>query len=150
MDTRTAVHGFALGVVATIAMSGVMIVGMVTGIAPMPRPIPQAVLGTVADGAPKPLAALAHLAYGGVFGALLAGLSSPVSFREGLATGVILWVVLGVAVLPAIGWGLFGTAITPTVAVATLVLHLIYGAVLGVSLDESAREALGTRLGVPT
>lgn len=28
------------------------------------------------------------------------------------------------------GWGLFGVAITPKVAIATLVLHLIYGAAL--------------------
>lgn len=31
--------------------------------------------------------------------------------------------------------GLFGTAITPAIAVATLVLHLIYGATLGWLLD---------------
>jgi len=35
------------------------------------------------------------------------------------------------------GWGVFGTAITPKIAVATLVLHLIYGATLGWGLRRS-------------
>ena len=45
---------------------------------------------------------------------------------------------MGVVVLPLLGWGLFGTAITPRVAVATLLLHLVYGSVLGWSLDRGA------------
>ena len=43
--------------------------------------------------------------------------------------------------LPALGWGLFGTAVTPRVAVATLALHLVYGAVLGWTLDRDGATA---------
>jgi len=33
--------------------------------------------------------------------------------------------------LPLLGWGLFGTGITPAIAAATLILHLVYGATTG-------------------
>lgn len=39
-------------------------------------------------------------------------------------------------VLPLLGWGVFGVAITPPTAVATLVLHLIYGPSLGWLIDR--------------
>jgi len=41
-----------------------------------------------------------------------------------------------VVVLPFIGWGLFGAAITPKIAAATLLLHLIYGALVGWLVDR--------------
>lgn len=56
---------------------------------------------------------------------------SDATIGNGLALGVFLWLLMQVAVLPLIGWGLFGTAVTPAIAGATLVLHLIYGGVLG-------------------
>jgi len=138
---RTAL-GFGHGALATLAMSAVMIVGTVTGLSPMPAPIPEAIVGMVLDGAPTPVlvaaAVVAHLGYGGTFGALLARFAPPVTPAKGLALGVALWAVMGVVVLPLLGWGLFGTAITPRVAVATLLLHLVYGGVLGWSLDRGA------------
>lgn len=76
-------------------------------------------------------AVVAHLGYGGTFGALLARFAPPVTLAKGVALGVALWAVMGVVVLPLLGWRLFGTAITPRVAVATLVSHLIYGGTLG-------------------
>lgn len=45
--------------------------------------------------------------------------------------------------LPFLGWGLFGTAITPKIAVATLVLHLVYGGVLGWPLDRDMPSTRG-------
>ena len=47
-----------------------------------------------------------------------------------------MWVLMGVVFLPVVGWGLFGTSITPQIAVATLVLHLVYGLTLGLLLDR--------------
>ena len=73
----------------------------------------------------------AHLLYGGIFGAALATVTSPVTVKKGIGLGIGLWVVMEVIVLPFLGWGLFGTAITPAIAVATLILHLIYGTILG-------------------
>ena len=131
-------------------MSTLMVVGLVTGAAPMPRPIPEAIVSLVIDDVATPIRMLAavsaHLLYGGVFGALLAGTVQQVSVWKGLALGVALWVVMGVVPLPLIGWGMFGTAITPKIAVATLVLHLIYGGVLGWTLYRTSDTVAPTNV----
>ena len=135
-------RGFGWGVAATVVMSVPMLIGMATGVAPMPEPIPKALVTLVfGAGLPAPLlmalSAGSHLGYGGFFGAALARLFPDAGVKEGLVLGVLLWLVMEVVVLPILGWGLFGTAITPKIAVATLVLHLMYGATLGWGLRRS-------------
>lgn len=133
--------GFVYGVLATVVMSIPMVLGMLTGMAPMPRPIPIAVVGTaLGGGLPQPammaLGAISHLAYGGFWGAVLAQTVEPVTVGKGVLLGVGLWLLMQVVFLPYIGWGLFGRVITPMIAVVTLALHLVYGATLGWLLDR--------------
>jgi ABC-type multidrug transport system permease subunit len=102
----------------------------------MPEPVPKALVSLVfGAGLPAPLlvalSAGSHLGYGGVFGAALARFYPEAGIREGFGLGVLLWLVMEIVVLPVLGWGFFGAAITPKIAVATLVLHLIYGGTLG-------------------
>jgi hypothetical protein len=147
MDAKRLAVGFGWGMVATIAMSALMILGVVTGLSPMPSPIPEAIvnkgLGLLGVGLPRPLivllAAVAHLSYGGVAGAVLAALIRPVTVWKGLGWGVFLWLLMGVVALPFLGWGFFGIAITPRIAVATLILHLVYGATLGLLMDRGQK-----------
>lgn len=132
--------GFLWGAGATVVMSIPMLIGTATGVAPMPEPIPKAlvtlIFGTsLAAPLTMGLAVGSHLAYGGVWGALLAVWTSEVTLGKGLALGAGLWLLMQVAVLPALGWGAFGLSVTPAIAVATLVLHLIYGGTLGWGLD---------------
>lgn len=122
-------------------MSVLMLLAVVSGLSPMPQPIPKAVVAQFfGSSIPKSLLmALAvglHLGYGGLFGALLARIARPVTIGRGVTLGVALWGLMQVTFLPFLGWGLFGTAITPKIAVATLVLHLVYGGVLGWALDH--------------
>jgi hypothetical protein len=124
-----------------IAMSVLMLVGVVSGRAPMPAPIPAAIVGRLTGGAlPQPatmaVAAVLHLGYGGFWGGVLAALTSPVTLAKGLGLGVALWFVMQLVVLPFLGWGLFGLSQTPMIAVATLVLHLVYGGTLGLLADR--------------
>lgn len=140
-DPARLARGFGWGVVATIAMSVIMILATATGVSPMPRPVPAAIVSQVLGGGlPQPLmvllAAVSHLAFGGVAGAVLAALTQPVTLLKGLGWGLLLWVLMGVVFLPFVGWGLFGAAVTPQIAVATLVLHLVYGTTLGLLLDR--------------
>ena len=134
MDTSRIVRGFGWGIVATFAMSILMIIGFTKGIAPMPQPIPKALVASVLSGLPKPafivLAVGAHLTYGSIWGVLAAATRS-VTTLDGLGYGVLLWVLMGIVFLPYLGWGLFGIAITPVIAVTALVLHLVYGGTLG-------------------
>lgn len=132
--------GAARGVVATVAMSAVMLIGVVTGAAPIPEPIPAALVTHTLGELPQPvlavLAVAAHLAYGAAAGVVLAGLLRRVTVWRALAYAAVLWAVMGLVWLPYLGWGLFGTAVTPAVAVATLAPHLVYGLVLGLLLDR--------------
>lgn len=130
---------------ATLVMSALMLAGVATGMSPMPKPIPAALVACTLGALPKPalllLAALAHLGYGAVAGAVLAGLLRRVTVGKALGYGVMLWALMGLVWLPYLGWGLFGTAITVKIAVGTLLLHLLYGLTLGLLLDR----APGTR-----
>lgn len=147
MRENRLIRGFVYGIVATVAMSVFMVIATVSGVSPIPEPIPKAMVVAILGSAPKPvvmgLAIGLHLAYGGAFGALLARAARPVTLASGLGLGVALWVVMQVAYLPSLGWGAFGTAITPKIAVATLVLHLVYGTVLGWTVDRDVRTGTG-------
>ena len=141
MDRSQITRGFGYGVVATIAMSIPMLFGFLSGMSPIPESVPKAIVASVLGIAgPKPLvvglAVGLHLAYGGAFGALLAAMSHPVTVSKGVGLGVALWLLMQLVVLPVLGWGVFGTTITPRIAVVTLLLHLVYGVVLGWTLDR--------------
>ena len=119
-------------------MSALMVIGSVSEVSPMPEPIPEAVVKSIVGDQPKLLLMVAtigtHFAYGGTWGALLTVVTRPITLAKGLAYGVFLWVVMGTLVLPFVGWGLFGRKITPRIAIATLILHLIYGGTLGMTV----------------
>lgn len=103
--------------VATLAMSVLMIAGFATGVSPMPRPIAQALVAHTLGSVPEPaligLAALAHLGYGASAGAILAMVLRRVTVAKTIGYGVVLWALMGLAWLPYLGWGLFGTGVTP-------------------------------------
>lgn len=129
-----------------------MLIGMRTGLSPMPQPIPAAIVGRLgAGGLPGPagmaLAGLAHLAYGGFWGGALATLVREVSLKAGLVLGFVLWLVMQILVLPLLDWGLFGMSVAPAIAGATLLLHLLYGGVLGGLLDRSSAPSSASRSG---
>lgn len=135
-------RGVLWGGTATVVMSIPMLIATGTGVSPLPEPIPAALAKKLLGADTKgPLvmvvAVVSHLGYGGVWAGLLARQVRPVTLGRGLALGAGLWLLMQIAVLPLLGWGVFGTAVTPAIAVGTLVLHLIYGATVGLGLDRS-------------
>ncbi|KGI81459.1 hypothetical protein IL38_10965 [Actinopolyspora erythraea] len=140
LDRDRLAAGAGWGVAATVLMSVVMLFGTATGLAPMPSPVPLALVARTVGALPQPalmgLAVLVHLSYGAVAATVLAGLVRRVSVGLAVGYGSLLWALMGVVWLPYLGWGLFGTAVTPRIAVATLVPHLVYGVTLGLALDR--------------
>ena len=152
MDGHRFWKGFGWGVVATIAMSALMVIGMLTGMAPMPKPIPAAIVGKLTGGALPQLAIMGlavvlHLGYGGLWGGAFASVVRRVTVWRGIGLGVLLWLIMQVAVLPFLGWGVFGTNQTPKIAVATLILHLVYGGTFGWLMDRSGASRAVTAPG---
>lgn len=136
MHGRIWAPGFGLGVLATLGMTILMLLGVATKVSPMPHPIPVAIMAKfLGPAAPMPLLLVlgltAHFLYGGVWGAVLWTAVPPLTVPKGVGLALLLWVVMLLAWLPFLGWGVFGSAITVKIAVATLVLHLVYGGVLG-------------------
>ncbi len=104
----------------------------------MPKPIPQALvahaLGSVPKAALIGLAVLAHLGYGATAGAGDGAATGHRGHGHRVRRGAV--GVVGLAWLPYLGWGLFGTGITAKIAAATVLLHLVYGTTLGLLLDR--------------
>ncbi|MFQ5912411.1 MAG: hypothetical protein ACE5JS_04445 [Nitrospinota bacterium] len=136
--------GFKAGLWATGGMTLIMLLGTFTGVAPMPKPIPIAlaklVLGNVAFPVLVVSGLIAHFAYGGVAGGIFTRWSPAVRVWSALVWGIVLWLGMQVIFLPLLGWGVFGAKINPRIAVATFILHLIYGSILGGVASKTTRK----------
>ena len=127
-------NGLWWGVVGTFAMSLLMMIGTLTGMSPMPKPIPLAIIDKVlGEDKPKPLrmmlALISHFTYGAVWGAIFVLVVNDITIWKGLIFGTIVWLIMQIIILPFLGWGAFGKNITLKIAMATLILHLVYGSV---------------------
>jgi hypothetical protein len=143
---RAAVYGLA----ATAAMTLLMVVGLFRHGPVAFRPFPVEIMSRVfPHWNPLPLAivtTLAHFGYGAAAAAAFSYLARPMSVGRGLAYGLGLWIIMMVMFLPAfyshrIEFGLGGGE--PWTALFTLVLHLVYGGVLGYlgARDEQVHHA---------
>jgi hypothetical protein len=125
--------GIAAGFVATIVLSIIMVVKQMMGLMPQLNPVEMI---TQNMGAQTPLAGwIVHFLIGTVlWGILYAWIAPRLSgahwFRGVLfATGA--WLLMMITLMPMAGAGLFGLKMGLMAPVATLILHWIYGAVLG-------------------
>ncbi len=144
---KTMIAGF----IATVILSALMIAKMLMGLMPelnairMLTAMAHGMLGTPAT----PIVGwLLHFFIGSV---LWGGLFALIGHRlpggpiaRGAVFGTLAWVLMMVLVMPMAGAGLFGLHLGLMAPVMTLVLHLIYGAVLGLASDRL------TQAGAPT
>jgi len=72
---------------------------------------------------------------------------------KGIGFGVVAWLLMMLVVMPLAGAGWFGQQLGIDVAIVTLVLHIIFGAVLGyvygIFSGQNRTRALATRPGTP-
>lgn len=140
-------HGLIAGFIATVFLSILMIVKAKLGLLPKMNPIDDILfIGDKVLGieVPLPVGWLVHFFIGTVLWGVAYVFISPrftgSDLKKGLIFGAIAWFAMMVTFMPMAGDGLFGLVIGPQVTVATLMLHLAYGAVLGVSYGKLARE----------
>jgi len=135
------------GAIGTAAMSAVMVVKAAMGVMPDLNAIHMmAKMASGMTGMAVPAAGgwvmhflIGTVVWGGLFGLIHDRLpGSTVARGVGLAVGA--WLLMMVAVMPMAGAGLFGLKLGIMAPMATLMLHLIYGVVLGASF-----AALGSR-----
>ncbi|MFW5856253.1 MAG: hypothetical protein ACOCX4_00110 [Planctomycetota bacterium] len=134
----------AVGLVAALVMFVLIQIAIASGLAPFNVP-PSAAFLTAMDLPSTPWALFVHFGYGLLGSVLLVAITrNHATVWKGLVLGVALWLVMMVVYSPMIGWGMFGAAEAdvagdhplslapgPQYAVAALVLHLVYGLVVG-------------------
>ncbi len=148
-ELRRAGRAALIGLAATAAMTLLMALGLIRHGPVALRPFPvEFALRLFPSWAPLPLSVattLAHFAYGAAAAAVFSFLARPMSPGRGLAFGVALWVVMQICYVPAfLGWMEFGLGRgEPWSALFTLLLHAVYGSVVGVlgARDERAHHA---------
>lgn len=141
--------GIVAGFAATIALSALMLVQQAAGLMPELSIIQ---LLTVAAGVPGVVWAgwalhflIGTLAWGILFVYLRPLMPGRSRVVQAVWFSALAWLLMMIAFMPAAGAGLFGARLGNGLAVAavTLVLHLVYGAVLGWTFAALTRsEAL--------
>ena len=139
--------GLIAGFIATVVLSILMVAKSSMGLMPQLNPIEDNVhVAHMLTGLtlPLPFGWLAHFFLGTViWGLLYAALHASLPGApvvKGLIFGVLAWLAMMIVFMPLGGHGPFALSLGPQAVVATLVLHLVYGAVLGVVYTRVAHE----------
>ena len=136
------VNGAFAGLVAVIAMTLLMRIAKKAGVMPsdfnMPLMMGTKVLGEGAEEEKREKAGKSmHLMMGVVVGIIFGYLKGSGLFLvsgvvgQAVVLGIYLWLVMMVVVMPMMGKGLFGKEIGGKTPIMTLVVHLVFGLVLG-------------------
>ncbi len=133
------VRGMMAGFVATIALSVLMVLKGMMGLMPHLNVIHM--LARMAHGymgmpATPALGWVLHFLIGSVvwglaFAFLFSRLPGASAVIKGLVFGVLAWLLMMILPMPMAGAGFFGLKMGLMAPVMTLILHLIYGVVLG-------------------
>lgn len=128
-----ALKGMVAGFFATLVLSGIMVLNSMMDLAPQTNLIGLLIkLGTLST----PAAWMDHFIVGVVVWGLLFAVYDGVAARpdywlKGVIFGGFAWLVMVVAFMPLAGAGFLGAKAGPSVLIGLLILHLVYGAVLG-------------------
>ncbi len=151
MHTRSINSGLVAGLIATVMLSLVMVMKAAMGLMPQVNAI-QMLTGISAHLLGTPMTPLVgwviHFLIGtvlwGALFALLAGRLPGTFVVKGIVFSIGAWILMMVIPMPMAGAGLFGLNIGMPAPVATLVLHIVYGAILGAAYG---RLTLGKEMG---
>jgi uncharacterized membrane protein YagU involved in acid resistance len=145
MGTRIG-KGILAGFIATIALSALMIIKTAMGMMPHLNAIKM--LSTMAHGfigtPAVPLVGwvlhfmIGSLAWGILFALLYDHIPLRSSTGKGLAFATAAWLLMMVMVMPMAGAGIFGLHLGVGAPVATLILHWVFGAVMGAAYGKLA------------
>jgi hypothetical protein len=139
--------GLVAGLISTVILSAMMLVKEMMGVMPELNVI--AMLSTMM-GAFAAWGWLGHfiigtVLWGGGFVMLYGLVPGATALVKGIVFGIAAWLGMMIVVMPLAGAGLFGMAFGIMVPMMTLVLHIVYGAVLGTVFRILAAPKLALR-----
>jgi hypothetical protein len=142
-------RGCEWGIVATLAMTAVLLLVWKLSPGAVPAPLPLGItVGIVArvfDVQPMTpgvliLGTILQFAYGAIWGGLL-GTIRVETVGRGIALGLGLWLMMLIFYMPMAGIDVFDVATSKGIWIATLIGHLIYGYTLGWLLARDQRRS---------
>lgn len=121
------------GFVATLVLSVLMVAKGMMGLMPDLNVIKM--LGQMSGGGPT-MGWIGHFVIGTVFwgigyAVLYHWIPGSAPWVKGLLFGIAAWLLMMIMVMPMAGAGFFGLNLGPMAPIMTLMLHAIFGAVLG-------------------
>ncbi|MEJ7688619.1 MAG: DUF6789 family protein [Variovorax sp.] len=127
--------GMVAGLIATLVLSALMIMKAMMGMMPE-LDLPKMIAGMMGMAGMPAVGWVVHFIIGIViYGTAIAVLNDRLpgksAVTHGVVIGIIGWLVMMVALMPMAGVGLFGMQLGIMAPMMTLVLHVIFGAVLG-------------------
>ncbi|EFI52756.1 DUF6789 family protein [Afipia sp. 1NLS2] len=152
MTTGNWMKGLGAGFVATVVLSALMVMKAMMGVMPELNPIKM-----IADmlGAPPAVGWAMHFMIGTVlWGTLVAWLNPHLPgeshWLKGIVFAVGAWFVMMAAMMPMAGAGLFGSHLGMMAPIMTLMLHVVFGFVLGAIYALERPEDTGALQGART
>ena len=140
--------GAFAGVIATLVMSVVMMLGFALAPHQLAEPLPFALLARViarvlhrdaVDIVVVILAIPLHFAYGAIWAACAAW-SARITWPRGVVVGLGMWLIMAIFLLPLAGDATFSVVSSPIPWVLTLILHIVYGGTFGGIVDRMTRS----------
>lgn len=136
--------GLVAGFSATVVLSAMMIAKSMMGVMPELDVIHML---SAMMGAPAAMGWLGHfmigtIAWGGGFALLHGMIPGSGAVLKGVLFGIAAWLGMMIMVMPMAGAGFFGMAFGIMAPMMTLVLHIIFGAVLGAVYQMQSKPAL--------
>lgn len=120
-----------VGLLAAIGTAIVTVPLFKSGLPPMPEAPSLAFAKTLFGPVPDPVGVIFHLLYvTGVTTAFLALAGARPSLSRIVGVSAVFYVLALAVFFPIVGWGFAGLAVTPKIAVAALVPHVLYGLLL--------------------
>lgn len=150
LTAREIAKAIGIGIAAAVLLSIIAIMGLRTGMSPLPKPLGLAFAQTLLGPVPLPVGLLFHLVYVTFWSVVYVVLfRNSLTFLNALGLGLFLWVLVLVIFFPIVGWGFFGLAVGPQLIVASLVPHILFALFIWglarMALSERAEAGEGHR-----
>ncbi|WP_336270082.1 DUF6789 family protein [Vreelandella arctica] len=142
-------NGFIAGFAATLALSAIMVMKTSMGLMPDLNPIQmleQMMHSRLGLPATPIMGWIMHFAigtvlWGGIFSMIISFIPGKSVVAKGIIFATGAWLLMMLIPMPMSGAGLFGINIGPMAPVMTLVLHWIWGIVLGATFKKLDRSS---------
>ena len=130
--------GIVAGLAATVVLSMIMVAKGMLGLMPELNVIAMlsSMMNTVAAVGWLIHFMIGMLAWGVGFAIFFNVLPGNSNLAKGISFGVMAWILMMVVIMPTAGAGLFGVNMGMLAPAMTLMLHIIYGAILGLVFGQ--------------